>query len=53
MANPNKSARGSGKTPASRAAAAERTAESPFVQDMGKFQRGEMSADDFCRKWER
>lgn len=52
MANPNKSARGSGWSPKAAANRQRRFEESPMAADMAKFQSGEMSAEDFRRKYD-
>lgn len=57
MANPNKTVAAfiakQPRDPRVVEANAKRAAESPFVQDMGKFQRGEMTAEEFRAKWEK
>jgi len=57
MANPNVAIRNArakiGKDPKVVQAANERMMADPMVVDMGKFQRGEMSAKEFQRKWQR
>ncbi|QKC99143.1 hypothetical protein [Mesorhizobium sp. NZP2298] len=56
MANPNRAAaehrRRVGRDPKAVAAVAERMSKDEMVQDMGKFQRGEMSAEKFMAKWQ-
>jgi len=49
---PNKTARGSGHTAASIAATNKRSSENEMVQDMERFQRGEMTAEAFKAKWQ-
>lgn len=53
MAKPNKTARGSFvMSPEARAARDARVQSSPMVVDMGRFQRGEMTAEEFRAKWD-
>lgn len=40
-----------GRDPKAVAATEKRMQADPMVADMGKFQRGEMSAEEFQRKW--
>jgi len=55
MANPNKTVAAHrariGRDPKSVQAASERMAKDPMVADMARFQKGEMSAEEFQRKW--
>jgi len=55
MANPNVAIRNArakiGKDPKAIQAANDRMKADPMVIDMGKFQSGEMSAEEFQRKW--
>jgi len=53
MANPNKTA-GRFLKPGAEVRAARREAfcQTDMAQDMARFQRGEMSADEFRQKWE-
>lgn len=57
MANPNRTVAKfmakQGRNPKAVEASNARAAASPFVQDMGKFQRGEMTAEEFRAKWEK
>ncbi len=56
MANPNVSIRNArakiGMNPEAVKAAHDRQMASPMVVDMGKFQRGEMTAEEFQKKWQ-
>lgn len=56
MAKPNKTAARfyarQGRDPRVSESIAKMHAESPMVVDMGKFQRGEMTAEEFRAKWD-